>query len=76
MDKCEREEIDLGAVLAQKIWLRRNSVVYEGPFAHPAQIFKKATAIMEDFHRFNVKENGGACCIASRSTAIYLEATS
>jgi hypothetical protein len=32
MDRCEREEIDLGDVLAQKIWLRRNFVVYGGSF--------------------------------------------
>jgi hypothetical protein len=31
-----------------------------GPFAHPSQIVREAKATMEDFHRFNVKENESA----------------
>jgi len=59
MDRCDSEEIELGAVLTRKIWLWRNSIVYGGFFAHPVQLFKEAKVSVEEFHRFNDKENGG-----------------
>jgi hypothetical protein len=59
-------------VLARKIRLRRNSIVYGGPFTHPAQLVRESKATMEDFHRFNVKENGGAVLqLARESNANY-----
>jgi ribonuclease HI len=59
MDRCDSEEIELGAVLTRKIWLLRNSIVYGGIFPHPAQLFKEAKVSVEEFHRFNDKEHGG-----------------
>jgi hypothetical protein len=51
MERCDREEIVLGAVLARKIWLHQNSVVYGDPFPDPAQIFREAKATVRDFYR-------------------------
>jgi hypothetical protein len=41
-----------------------------GPFAQLAQIFKEAKATVEDFHRFNVKENGGIVLQENQSLSI------
>jgi hypothetical protein len=50
LERYDREEIELGVMLTQKIWPRWNSIVYGGPFTHLAQIVKEAKATMEDFH--------------------------
>jgi hypothetical protein len=36
LDRCPMEEIELSAVITHSIWLRRNTVVYGGMFAHPS----------------------------------------
>jgi hypothetical protein len=71
MDRCDSEEIELGAVLNRKIWLRRNSIVYGCFFAHPVQLFKEAKVSVEEFHRFNDKENGGIVLQENLSLPIW-----
>jgi hypothetical protein len=39
---CSKDELDLLAVLARRIWLRRNTLVFEGTFIHPNIVFKGA----------------------------------
>jgi hypothetical protein len=50
----------LWTVLARKLWLRRNSVVFGGVFISPNQLMREAVISIEDFKRANVpteKEN-------------------
>jgi hypothetical protein len=44
------EDLELVAVIAQKLWLRRNTVVYGGAFLNPICLIKCATEELEDFH--------------------------
>jgi ribonuclease HI len=71
MDRCDSEEIELGVVLTRKIWLRRNSVVYGGFFTHLVQLFKEAKVSVEEFHRFNDKENRGIVLQENLSLPIW-----
>jgi hypothetical protein len=34
-ERCTREDINLFAIIANKIWARRNSVVHGGEILHP-----------------------------------------
>jgi hypothetical protein len=55
MGKCNAEEADLFAVLARRIWLRRNSVIHGEIFTHPAQLLRDAQLSLEDFQNANQK---------------------
>lgn len=44
------------AVMARKIWLRRNSVVHGGDFIHPSILFREASSSLEEFRRVNSHE--------------------
>jgi hypothetical protein len=44
------------AVTAWRIWLCRNSLVFEGKFAHPNAIYNEAVISLEEFQRCNLKE--------------------
>jgi hypothetical protein len=35
---CTKEEFDLHAKAARRIWFRRNTVVHEGDFVHPMKL--------------------------------------
>jgi hypothetical protein len=48
--KCDPEEFQLFVGIARRIWLRRNSLIHEGIFAHPNEILHSATTALSDFH--------------------------
>lgn len=48
--RCQPEELGLFAVVARRIWLRRNEVVHGGPFQHPSMLMHHATRAAEEFH--------------------------
>jgi hypothetical protein len=50
-----KEDLELLAVLARRIWLRRNSLVFEGIFAHPNIVYKEGATSLCDFRRCNEK---------------------
>ncbi|XP_062166249.1 uncharacterized protein LOC133872693 [Alnus glutinosa] len=52
-----REDLGLMAVLAQRIWLRRNTLVFEGTFAHPDTVYKEGANSLNEFKRCNEKES-------------------
>lgn len=56
MGRCSLEELELLAVVAQRIWLRINATVHEGVFTHPNQIIRKALTLVDDFRRNNAPE--------------------
>jgi hypothetical protein len=42
------------AIVARKIWLRRNSLVFDGKFIHPNILFSEAVSACYDFCRCNM----------------------
>jgi hypothetical protein len=48
-----KETVELMTVTARRIWLRRNTLVFEGDFRHPSEVFEGAVAALEDFNRCN-----------------------
>jgi ribonuclease HI len=55
--RCDQTEVELFAVIARKIWLRRNQVVHGGSFSHPNQVLREAVSILEDFRLSNANCN-------------------
>lgn len=49
--------MELLAVIARKLWLRRNSLVFERIFRHPNEVLEEAIVALEDFRRCNDLEN-------------------
>lgn len=54
MERLDTEDLDLWAVIARNIWIRRNSVVYGGVFSHPDKVMWEATTSLEDFKSTNM----------------------
>jgi hypothetical protein len=51
--RCDKEDLELFAVTARKIWLRRNSVIHGEFFSHPTQLLRDAQNSLEDFQRIH-----------------------
>ena len=51
--RCDIEEVELFAVLARCLWLRRNDFVHGGNLTHPSQVVQDAEATLEDFCQVN-----------------------
>ena len=49
LDRLEESEFEKVACIAQEIWLRRNKLVFEGPFTHPKTVAIIAAEQL-DFH--------------------------
>ena len=49
--KCDPQEFQLFVGIARRIWLRRNSLIHEGIFAHPNEIIHSANTALSDFHQ-------------------------
>lgn len=56
IDRCDMEEIELMAVMARKIWFRRNALVHGEDFTYPNQVFCNSSSSLDDFKRVNTKE--------------------
>jgi ribonuclease HI len=56
MGKMSKEDLELLAVLARRIWLRRNTLVFEGTFVHPDTVCKGRATSLNEFKRCNGKE--------------------
>jgi hypothetical protein len=53
--RCKKEEVELFAEVARRIWLRRNDLVHGGTFTHPSLLLKSAENALEEFQRLNVQ---------------------
>jgi hypothetical protein len=53
---CDKEILALWAVIARRIWLRRNSVVHNGSFIHPNMVYREAFLAYEEFKTCNMEE--------------------
>ncbi|XP_059440460.1 uncharacterized protein LOC132172918 [Corylus avellana] len=56
--------MELFVVLARKIWLRRNSVIYGETFLHLTRLVQEAQTSLEEFQRVN---NKAQCAAANNS---------
>jgi hypothetical protein len=43
MERCTKDELDLMATTARRIWLRRNAWIFEQRFEHPDIVYSEAT---------------------------------
>jgi hypothetical protein len=50
---CDDEAISLFAVIARRIWFRRNEVIHGGLFFHPNVLVQRAKEAVEDFDAAN-----------------------
>jgi ribonuclease HI len=51
--RCAIEEVELFAIIARRIWHRRNEVVHGGDFRHPMQMVREAITTLKEFQRAN-----------------------
>jgi hypothetical protein len=56
INRCSRKEVELFAVTARRIWLRRNDVVHGGFLTHTSQVIAEAVMALEDFQRVNEEQ--------------------
>jgi hypothetical protein len=49
--RLEKEDLELFAVIANKIWSRRNKVVFGGSLLPPSILIKEATKLLGDFRK-------------------------
>jgi ribonuclease HI len=64
INRCSRKEVELFAVMARRIWLRRNDVVHGGFLTHPSRVIAEAVTALEDFHRVNGEQTSERRLIA------------
>jgi hypothetical protein len=50
LEKLDREEVELVATIARKIWLHRNIVIFGREFTHPSQVIQSAKKLWKDFN--------------------------
>jgi hypothetical protein len=53
MERCLPDELDLWAITARCIWVRRNKFVHGEDFLHPSQVCREAFTLIIDFNRTN-----------------------
>jgi ribonuclease HI len=51
-----KANVELMVVIARRIWLRRNTLVFESVFMNPNEVYAKAGASLKEFHRCNSQE--------------------
>jgi hypothetical protein len=54
MQKLDMEHLCLVAIVARRIWLRRNLLVFEGKFTPPNIVFDEAKLECGEYHRCNI----------------------
>jgi hypothetical protein len=54
LERCTKDELELMATMARRIWLRRNAWIFEQRFEHPEVVFNEATKAWLDFKRSNM----------------------
>lgn len=57
MEQLDQEDLNIVACVARRIWLRRNSIVFDGPLSSLALLVQSTTAALEAFHQAK-KESG------------------
>jgi hypothetical protein len=55
LEKLENEEIELIPIVARKIWLLINTIVFGGDLTHPAQLVRSAKEAVVEFYETKQK---------------------
>jgi hypothetical protein len=55
--RCVKEQVKLFAIIARRIWHRRNEVVHGGNLMQPTKVVREAVTTLEDFQQVN--QGGG-----------------
>lgn len=55
----EDDALELAMVLARKLWLRRNSIIFGGAISSPQQLVKVAKESLADFHLASLSFTNG-----------------
>lgn len=50
------EDLDLMTVISRRIWLRRYLFIFDNIFTPPQTVFKELMESLDDFRRYNKKE--------------------
>ena len=53
--RYDLQELEIFAVMARKIWVRRNELVHEGSLMDPHRVFIMVVSGLEDFQRINAQ---------------------
>jgi hypothetical protein len=59
LERVSTEELDLLAMVSRRIWLRRNSLIFEGTFSYPNVVFAEVEKSLIEFKRCQFKESSG-----------------
>jgi hypothetical protein len=51
LNRFDRFEMALFAAIAKKIWIRRNSMIFEGVSVHPNKSYEEAVRLIDDYKR-------------------------
>jgi hypothetical protein len=62
----EKDKVELMLVVARNIWLRRNSLIFQGSFLSPNRVWEESFFFMHDFRMFSQGEKD----VASASSQI------
>lgn len=49
----DKEKVELLLVVARNIWLRRNSLIFQGRFLSPRRVWEESISFLEDFRMFS-----------------------
>jgi hypothetical protein len=53
LSKFEKEKVELFAMVARRVWFRRNKWLFEAIFIHPNEVYKSAVVSLEEFRICN-----------------------
>jgi hypothetical protein len=59
IQRCEKEDVELFAVVARRLWLRRNDFIHGGNFTHPAHVLIDSEKALTKFQTVNEKSQEG-----------------
>lgn len=57
IDRCTIKELEIYAIIARKIWLKRNTVVYGWDFSHPNVLIQECASSLNKYRDANDKDN-------------------
>jgi hypothetical protein len=69
LQRFSKDQVELLAVVARKVWLRRNSLVFEGVLRHPKEVLEEAIISLEYFRKWNSLEESNVLRSESASSS-------
>ena len=59
VSRCEKDDVELFAIVAHRLWLRQNDITHGGNFTHPIQMLKDSVKALTEFQRVNESAQEG-----------------